>query len=748
MPQENSSQASQRARSTLGSWLLLLAWLGAALLSTWYAFGWKTDNRLEHWVGQIAEDPGYGVLVERFGGDEAILVRVDQWSIEESDATSFLLGMGKELEALPGILALLDPLHLPGSKTSAQTGISIEKLEALAARPLVEALGLIEARVPRIDFLLQVDPKARPETRAQLASQISILRQAAAQSGLRLRAAGHPLVATALDFESKRVERIFAPLLALFAGLGIALYLRSLRLAGFVLLPAILASSLCRAGLRFWGIDSDLILVSSGPLTFVLGLACSLHLVCSYRRLSAQGHPAPQAASLARQEKWKAALLSGVTTAVGFGVFTISGLQSVGTLGLAVALTTLAIMPLIYLLLVPLLASFGPASKRSLEPAGRRFQRWAQWALRRRTGVLGLGGALCLLGILAPWQLPQETNALHYFPKGHALRSSFAALESEGAALSSLEILLARKSGEPWLKTGAALGPSSDAGPLLGPRSQAFREGLERVQGVRAIFDPACIAQELNASVGSLGALALPTSLHLAGRLDSSGQWLRWTVQFLNGDSAHVSEIVESVRAQAQGLAQEYDAELQITGSVPLMLEMQSRLLGTLASSLAYTALFTSLLLLWVARRPRILLAAVLTNLAPVCLTLASAWALGMALDGATVMVSAVVLGLAVDNTFHLLHAAGPAPSTRAILRAFRAVGEAASTSSLALGLGFLSLTLSGFAPTASFGLLCSLGSLAALSSDLILFPALWLKPKRTRVETPATQRSLITKID
>ena len=44
---------------SLGAWVLLGAWIGACALASLYAAGWRSDNRLENWVGQIAADPGY-----------------------------------------------------------------------------------------------------------------------------------------------------------------------------------------------------------------------------------------------------------------------------------------------------------------------------------------------------------------------------------------------------------------------------------------------------------------------------------------------------------------------------------------------------------------------------------------------------------------------------------------------------------------------------------------------------------------
>ncbi|MEM9801753.1 MAG: hypothetical protein AAGA20_15615, partial [Planctomycetota bacterium] len=204
-------------------------------------------------------------------------------------------------------------------------------------------------------------------------------------------------------------------------------------------------------------------------------------------------------------------------------------------------------------------------------------------------------------------------------------------------------------------------------------------------------------------------------------------------------ESAPTRTIVERLDARARDWAEANDAEVLLAGSVPAMLAMQDVLIGTLVRSILLTALVSAAFFLFVTRDRRELVAAFITNVAPLSIVAIGAWIAGVPLDGATVMVAACVLGLAVDNTLHLLVAARrpgvrlvdhPAPDARARLRAFDRVGTAAFVSSAALALGFGALALSGFAPTARFGALAALGCVAALASDLVVLPALWVRPR------------------
>jgi len=99
-------------------------------------------------------------------------------------------------------------------------------------------------------------------------------------------------------------------------------------------------------------------------------------------------------------------------------------------------------------------------------------------------------------------------------------------------------------------------------------------------------------------------------------------------------------------------------------------------------------------------------------------------------IDSTTVIIAAVALGLAVDDTLHALGYFRRALYGRrgAAAAAVRALGRGAPALILTTGLlvaGFGVCALSSFLPVARFGALTGLALLAALAADLLLLPAL-----------------------
>ena len=138
-----------------------------------------------------------------------------------------------------------------------------------------------------------------------------------------------------------------------------------------------------------------------------------------------------------------------------------------------------------------------------------------------------------------------------------------------------------------------------------------------------------------------------------------------------------------------------------------------------------------NIFLAWLGLRcRRLTLAALPPNLVPICVGFgAMAW-FRFPLDAGTVMVAAVALGIAVDNTIHYLveyararnaGAATPEAATAAI----RLVAPAIADTTFAACTGFLALTVSAFLPIRHFGILMTVMLVVALGCHLFLTPSL-----------------------
>jgi predicted RND superfamily exporter protein len=147
-------------------------------------------------------------------------------------------------------------------------------------------------------------------------------------------------------------------------------------------------------------------------------------------------------------------------------------------------------------------------------------------------------------------------------------------------------------------------------------------------------------------------------------------------------------------------------------------------------------------------RSPLLAAVALVPNALPIFVVLGLLGWTGDRINMGTAMIAAVSMGLSVDSSIHYLAAfrrrlASGHAIPAALEAAHQTAGRAMIFSTLALVVGFLALTTSGFIPTVSFGALSCLTLTGGLFGNLVVLPVLlsllapWLEPVAAeRLET------------
>ena len=186
----------------------------------------------------------------------------------------------------------------------------------------------------------------------------------------------------------------------------------------------------------------------------------------------------------------------------------------------------------------------------------------------------------------------------------------------------------------------------------------------------------------------------------------------------------------------------------EVTGFFVLLAQLVDRLLSDqwLTFFLAAAGIF---LLLAVSFRSLLLATvALVPNVLPIFVVLGLLGWVGDRINMGTAMIAAVSMGLSVDSSIHYLAAfrrrlAMGQTIPAALETAHQTAGRAMIFSTLALVIGFLALTTSGFIPTVSFGALSCLTLTGGLFGNLVVLPVLlsllapWLASGCRAVENP-----------
>lgn len=657
-----------------------------------------------------------------FGGHRILRVLVTGNDLWTREGLEILAELEERLGEIPGVADATGPAGGYGD-----TGWPPEDpgtfRSRLASSPLARGAGWIGREGEASSILIHLGPGIRG---GPLVDAVTEVVDARRRPSLELRVVGLPVLEHSLDRSSREIPELFFPLLVSIATLILALALGGWRETTAALLFVGFCLAAVLGGFALAGGTMNLVLAVLPPVLFVIALATAVHLLIRFRDLRGRGRGPTDAVDETMASKGPAVFWTGATTMVGFGSLVTGSVGPIRTLGLTAAAgiagITLAAFCLIPALLRLLAGRQEPEGPRRFERVARRLAgRAARLGLRRTGFVLGVTGGTFVLALVGIPRLGVASNALSYLPSDHPLPRAVRESEERGIPAASVEVLLRR--------------PEGTFGPAELARLHRLTENVGELPGVFTALSAGTLLAEARQRAGEAGipeplllqALQTgPRSRELLDRLLSSDEvTARLTVGVPVSGFQTLDRTVESLRSEIDESWPEL--EVAVTGELPLLLETQRALLETLGWSLGVTLLVIGGLFLVLLRSLSLALVALVPNLWPVALVLGLMGWLEIPLDIATVMVAAVILGLAVDDTIHSLLAVeerrrerGPG---RAIVSALEANGPAYTLTSALLASGFGVCVLSDFAPTSRFG------GLAGLAMVLVWVGALWILP-------------------
>lgn len=724
----------------------------AALLPA--LFRLETDNSpRSFFVHGSSGVEAYERFGEIFGSDLGLRVLVDGPGVFGREGLHYLGRLEDELAQIDGVLRVSGL-----ARHHRRFGWPPEDPASFRLRAMDDELdrsaGWIDKAGQCATILLQIEERRDATARDELLSQIVATITAGTSgslsppAGVRTQLLGLPVLNRDLDRSSAEIEERYLPLLVLFAVVLMLVFVRDPLELPAPLLFVGLCQLLVLGAMSLSGQTMNLVLAVLPPLIFVIALATALHLVLRLRQLRGPDR-LKRVETLFTEKAW-AVVWTGVTTSVGFASLALSPVTPVHSLGLWAGLGLLLLTAAAFVVLPVLFVVLGRDRREGTEPEDPESatgkvsgheetsralgRKWAAWAVRRRSWVVGTALLLTAVALLGLPRLRLESNALRYLASEHPLRLATEDLEARDVGVAALEI---------WIRlddTGGGA-PAPFVSALEIDRLADLSGDLEDEPLILGALSAGDVLRDaLRYVPATPGSAAVRPQMVLAAlRDDDRGREVLAALVAEDGCSARVTAFVPTLGAEELAALVERvrtAAELRfpegtvvVTGQYPLLLEAQRYLISTLVWSLGLTLLAVAVVLRLLLPSSRLALLALLPNLWPVAGVFGVMGWLGVPLDIATVMVAAVVLGLAVDDTIHTLgHFRRLAPrhgAHRAVVETLGVTAPAYLLTGIILLAGFGVCALSDFAPIARFGGLSATGIALAVLGDLFLLPAL-----------------------
>lgn len=552
---------------------------------------------------------------------------------------------------------------------------------------------------------------------------------------------GTPRLNSEIDEGLFRDLQILVPLAVLVLLLTITFFLRSFRVLPIPLITSAITLVWTFGFMAATGIPLTLLTAMVPALVMVIGSTEDVHLIAAYMsNLRGNGNESRSIAiRLMANKVGLPVLITALTTALGFVANAITPIPLIQEFAIASAFAMLANL-VVTVLAVPLLLHFlgprvDPLAATNAGPHGAigLVVKVIEF-LSLRYPLVIIAATIALLALFGSKIVDVKINndPLSYFQPDHPFVVDATRLHHDVAGLKIFSVTL-----------------SSDIDGLF-----ETPEGIAKIAAAQALLDTldifdktqsladiiALMHQEFHA--GDKNYYRVPSSgedidLYLASikRQDletfvtADYSRARIIIRHNLSDSIALNRALDEFR-EVVPIVLGPDVNYALTGKNLMINSSAESLIAGQISSLflilgviliLFSFLYTSILAGLLSLVP---------NIIPVMMNFGLMGFLGVPLNPGTAMVAAIAIGVAVDDTIHLMTRFGAesrnhlheADAVRATIR-----GEAIPivSTSIALALGFSVLSFSNFSIVAQFGLLAAATMLYALISDLLIMPIL-----------------------
>lgn len=550
--------------------------------------------------------------------------------------------------------------------------------------------------------------------------------------------AGSPVVKVDIVSSLRKDLVIFTLPLLLLAGIVAFFVFRSFH---GVLLPMMVISltSLCLMGLMgLMGYEIRPMTALLPPLMLVVGVADSIHVLVELENEWSIRHGSREnAVIIAVTQVLPPCFVTSLTTFIGFGSLVLSDIVPVAEFGAFAAFGTVLAFFVTFLLMPSYWLLFGPKDLRSegeaLKVGAPRADGLASFVMKWSTVLAIVSVVLGLSSMTKLKDISFNTDYVGFFGEDTDIRRGVAFIQKEFAGIGALELVIEGPE-------GCVRDPEVIAAMWKVEREI---EAFEEVDAAYSLADFLAFARrrvfKKEGVPESRAELKVMERIfrQLSGEREEMRSYVsekedmaRITARIKTMGSLDLIALLERVRGVVKThFGERKDIKVEPTGTPVIFSETAQFMLDGQLRSFYWALLAITLVLIVSLRSLRLGLLSLIPNIFPIAVTFGSMSLLGIPLNSFNSMVASVAIGIAVDDTIHVLVGFKRFRRDHEIDEALRETlshtGAAVLSTSAMLACGFGILCLGSFKPTAHFGVLTCISIISAVIGDLFILPAL-----------------------
>ncbi len=587
---------------------------------------------------------------------------------------------------------------------------------------------------------LELKSSAAQETfRGELESTLAPFRK----QGLKFQMLALPLIENEIRSTLRHDIVRFLPVAILLLIVILWLTFRSWPVLLVVLLNQLVVIAVLPGLIQAAGFSISVFSVMLFPLLTGVHLNLLAHVYTSFQR-ALQQEPSPLAAiQTMLRDVFRSSLFASITSAIGMFSLTLSDIRQMREFGL------LGMLGMILIFAV----TFGPGLSLLLLSAARwnlsartspELSRSSPWSdrifrtVRRRRGWIITGGvAAILVAAFGIGMTRTDIRAVEFLNRKSPTRQAVEELDHVYGGINVLQLEL----------------DSGANGGINDPNFLRYVEAVEHFAAARPAVSGAYSYAQLMAMMNQIWEGDAPNSYRVPGSsltlamfalalkaqnfpfltalADPQFRTAYVVIRTADMPSNQYLRVIDEILDEARR-TKPPGATVSAARGIHSIIEADRRIIRSQVNSAGFTTVVIGLVLTFLWRSPVLAFCSLLTNAIPAALVVALTGYAGVPLNSITIMVAAVCLGIAVDDSIHFIthwtheRRLGRS-SSDAIAETLRVKGRPITWTSVILIGIFSVFALFSFPPVVQFGMLSAFAFAAALISVLFFLPALLL---------------------
>lgn len=491
------------------------------------------------------------------------------------------------------------------------------------------------------------------------------------------------------------------------------------------------------------------------PLIIVIGITNCIFLINKYQQEIKIHQNQAKALQRVISKIGVSTLMTNLTTAAGFATFMITGNDLLFEFGLVTAINVVTVY-LLTLVVVPIIYSFMPLPKeKHLYHLSKNYISslldWVEKIVKsKRTVIYTIYGLLLVFSVIGVCQMKVSGSLIGEMPKSASFFKDIVFFEKEFNGVMPLEIMIntKRKKGVMKLSTMKKMDELQQTIATIPELSKAISVVNLVKYSKQAYYNGNPSYYELPTSQEQVFILSYAKNATknskdnlMKSYVDSTGQYARITTFMKDIGTKEMAKIEQKLHAKIDKIFPKDRYEVTLTGKALVFQKGTTYLIDNLIESLIFAIFLIAGLMAYLFRSGKMVLASVLTNVLPLCITSGLMGYFDIPLKPSTILVFSIAFGISVDNAIQFMAKyrhdliQNNGKIKKSVFSALRETGISTFYTSIVLIFGFAIFTLSSFGGTIALGGLISCTLLFAMFANLLVLPALVLTFEKNRTK-------------